>query len=47
MNVTLGSQPDEAATTSTGGETQNPFGNGGSLLPNIPFGNPFGQGGGN
>ena len=47
VTVTLGSRPDQAASTGTGGETNNPFGNGGSPLPNIPFGNPFGQGGGN
>jgi putative serine protease PepD len=44
VQVTLGSQADKAASTSTGGEDANPFGgsNGGS-----PFGNliPFGGGG--
>jgi putative serine protease PepD len=33
VDVTLGSVPDEAATTSSGGQSENPFGNGG------PFGN--------
>ncbi|MCO1660975.1 S1C family serine protease [Pseudonocardia humida] len=41
VDVTLGSVPDEAATTSSGGQSENPFGNGG------PFGgengNPFGN----
>jgi hypothetical protein len=39
--VTLGSQPDQAATTDTGGESQNPFGGAN------PFGgtSPFGRGG--
>jgi putative serine protease PepD len=32
VQVTLGSQPDKAATTGTGGESQNPFGQG------FPFG---------
>jgi putative serine protease PepD len=32
VDVTLGSQPDKAATTGTGGESQNPFGQG------FPFG---------
>jgi putative serine protease PepD len=35
VQVTLGSRPDQAASTGTGGES------------NTPFGNPFGQGGGN
>jgi putative serine protease PepD len=35
IQVTLGSRPDQAASTGTGGETTS------------PFGNPFGQGGGN
>jgi putative serine protease PepD len=41
VNVTLGSRPDQAASTGTGGETNSPFGG----LP-VP-GNPFGQRGGN
>ena len=45
VNVTLGSRPDQAASTGTGGESSNPFGN--LPLPSSPFGNPFGQGGGN
>jgi putative serine protease PepD len=45
VSVTLGSRPDQAASTGTGGESNSPFGN--SPLPNTPFGNPFGQGGGN
>ena len=36
VTVTLGSQPDQAASTSTGGESNSPFGG----LPN-----PFGRGG--
>ena len=40
VQVTLGSRPDQAASTGTGGESNSPFGN-------SPFGNPFGQGGGN
>jgi putative serine protease PepD len=42
VNVTLGSQPDQGATTSSGGQSQNPFGQ------NSPFGgnNPFGGRGG-
>ena len=39
--MTLGSRPDQAASTGTGGESTAPFG------ANTPFGNPFGQGGGN
>jgi putative serine protease PepD len=41
VQVTLGSQPDQAATTDTGGESQNPFGGAN------PFGgtSPFGRGG--
>jgi len=42
VNVTLGSQPDKAANTSSGGQSQNPFSGGGN-----PFGgggNPFGGG---
>jgi len=38
VQVTLGSQPDKAATTDSGGESQNPFGGQGF---------PFGGGGGN
>ena len=45
VTVTLGSRPDQAASTGTGGESNGPFG--GLPLPNTPFGNPFGQGGGN
>jgi putative serine protease PepD len=45
VNVTLGSRPDEAASTGNGGESTTPFGN--SPSPNAPFGSPFGQGGGN
>ena len=42
VQVTLGSQPDRAASTGNGGESANPFGQG------SPFGsNPFGQNGGN
>ena len=37
VQVTLGSRPDQAASTGTGGETTSPFGNN----------SPFGQGGGN
>lgn len=36
-DVTLGSVPDQAASTSSGGTTQQP--------PVVPFGNPFGGGG--
>ena len=32
MQVTLGSQPDKAATTGNGGESQNPFGGNGGLV---------------
>jgi putative serine protease PepD len=38
VNVTLGSQPDQAATTSPGGSNRTPFGG------QSPFGNPFGGG---
>ena len=54
VQVTLGSQPDKAASTGTGGENANPFGGGGgngsggngSGGGNNPFGNlnPFGGG---
>jgi putative serine protease PepD len=37
VEVTLGSVPDRAATTSSGGQSENPFGNG------TPFENPFGN----
>jgi len=40
VEVTLGSVPDQAATTSSGGQSQNPFGNNGS-----PFGGGNGRGG--
>jgi putative serine protease PepD len=41
VDVTLGSQPDKAASTGTGGESTDPFGQGGGS----PFGNgPFGGG---
>ncbi len=43
MNVTLGSRPDQAASTGTGGESNSPFGG----SPPRRRGNPFGQGGGN
>ena len=36
VTVTLGSRPDQAASTGNGGESTSP-------LPNIPFGNPFGN----
>jgi putative serine protease PepD len=39
VSVTLGSVPDQAATTSSGGQSQNPFGNG------TPFGGGNGRGG--
>ena len=32
VQVTLGSQPDKAATTGNGGESQNPFGGNGGLF---------------
>ena len=32
VQVTLGSQPDKAATTGSGGESQNPFGGSGGLV---------------
>jgi putative serine protease PepD len=38
VNVTLGSQPDQAATTSPSGGNRTPFGG------QNPFGNPFGGG---
>ncbi len=37
VEVTLGSVPDQAATTSSGGQSENPFGGNGN-----PFENPFG-----
>lgn len=37
VDATLGSVPDQAASTSSGGSTQQP--------PAVPFGNPFGGGG--
>jgi putative serine protease PepD len=48
VNVTLGSQPDQAANTSSGGQSQNqnPFGQGNPFGGGNPFGqgNPFGGG---
>ncbi|WP_214408132.1 S1C family serine protease [Pseudonocardia lacus] len=42
VDVTLGSVTDQAATTSSGGQSENPFGNGGPFGGN-GGGNPFGN----